>query len=120
MKDGYSLISALVSSIIILCGIVCVLMVVQNTEKLFMRATNFQDFAMAAEILNDKIQEEFGSIGKPVPEKIEGKMPGFYNLSYAIYLRRMKDDMYEVRIKLTKTVEGKKYCEEFITALHQR
>lgn len=120
MKYGYSLISALISAFIILIGIACVLMVVQNIERLFKRATNFQDFAIAADILNDKIQEEFSSVGKFVPERIEGKMPGFSNLNYEINFQKIKDDLYEVHIKLARVVEGKKYSEEFITSLHQR
>ncbi|MCM8759376.1 MAG: hypothetical protein NC906_06355 [Candidatus Omnitrophica bacterium] len=120
MKYGYSLISALVSAVIILLGIAFVLTVIQNTERLFTRAVNYQDFAIAAEILNDKIQEEFSSAGSTVPEKIEGKMPGFRNLKYEINFHKIQDNLYEVRIKLTKIVEGKNYSEEFITSLHQR
>lgn len=120
MKSGYSLISALVSAIIILLGISCVLMVVQNSERLFRRAIDFQDFAMAADILNDKIQEEFGLSSRTVPDKLSGKMPGFSNLDYEICFHKMKDNLYEVHIKLSRTIEGKKYSEEFITALHQK
>lgn len=120
MKNGYSLISALVATIIILIGLSCVLMVIQSTEKLFTRARNFEDFAMAAEILNDKIQEEFSYPGVAVPEKIEGKMPGFSNLYYRIDFLKIEENLYEVHIKLTRTVEGKKYSEEFVTGLHQK
>ena len=120
MNRGFSLISVLVAAIIIILGISCVLMVVQNTEKLYRRASDFQDFAIAAEILSDKIQEEFSHYGIAVPENIKGKMPGFSNLYYDISFKQIKEHLYEVHIKLTKTYEGKKYTQDFVTALHQR
>jgi len=120
ISNGYSLISALVATIIIILGISCVLLVIQNTERLFKRATSFQDFAVAAEILNDKIQDEFSCAGTAVPEKIEGKMPDFPDLYYEISFHQIKENLYEVHIKLFRTDEGKKFTEEFITALHQR
>ncbi len=119
-KKGFSLISVLVAAIIIIIGMLCVITVIQNSERIFRRAIDFQDFAMAAEILNDKIQEQFCSPGQKIPERMEGKMSGFQNLYYEVHFQLLKDNLYEVHIKLSKTVEGKRYTEEFITALHQR
>lgn len=120
MRKGYSLISTLVAAIIIVIGISCVLIIIQNTEKIFTRSKNFQDFTIAADILNNKIQGEFSNPEKIVPEKIEGKMFGFHNLYYEICFSKIRENFYEVHIKLTRIVEGKKYSEEFISALHQR
>ncbi|MCM8805167.1 MAG: hypothetical protein NC825_00310 [Candidatus Omnitrophica bacterium] len=120
MKKGFSLISALVATIIIIIGISCVMMIVQQTEKLFRRATDFQDFSIAADILFDKIQEDFGTQGIEVPDKIEGKMQGFSNLFYTVNFIKIREHLYEVRIKFTRTIEGKQYSEEFVSALQQR
>ncbi|HXK45558.1 MAG TPA: hypothetical protein PL060_06335, partial [bacterium] len=102
MTKGFSLISTIVSAIIIIIGISCVLMVLQNTEKLFSRATNFQDFSMAADILFDKIQEQYGHCTAVVPAKLEGQMAGFSNIYYRIYFKKVKENLYEVHIILTK------------------
>ncbi|MGB9641926.1 MAG: hypothetical protein ACPL3Q_01835 [Candidatus Ratteibacteria bacterium] len=120
MAKGFSLISMIVSAIIIIIGISCVLMVLQNTEKLFSRATNYQDFAMAADILFDKIQEAYGYQTAIVPDKLEGKMTGFSNIYYHIDFQKIEEGLYEVHIILTKTIEGKQYSEEFVSALQQR
>ncbi|HOC02425.1 MAG TPA: hypothetical protein P5065_01335 [Candidatus Ratteibacteria bacterium] len=119
-KKGISLISALVATIIIIMGISCVVGVLQQTERMYRRASNFQDFSLASDILFDEIQEQFGVIGTDVPDEIHGKMNGFQNLFYHVKFEKIKDGLYEVHIKITKTIEGKPYSEEFVSALSQR
>jgi len=119
-KKGVSLIYVLVATIILIIGISCVLIILQQTENIYSRASRSQDFSVAADILFDQIQQEFGTPGIHVPDHIDGKMSGFKNIYYHIEFIKIKEGLYEIHIKLAKNREGKQYSEEFISALHQR
>jgi len=119
-KKGISLISALVATIIIILGISCVVVVLQQTERMYRRTSDFQDFSLASDILFDEIQQQFGVIGTNIPDEIHGKMKGFQNLFYYVKFEKIKDNLYEVHIKITRIIEGKPYSEEFVSALSQR